>query len=197
MLIAFIFIACGSTNSIVAAQAVQGNPLAPVTITEYIDFQCSYCAQAKKTVDEVMKKYNGQVNLVLKHLPLEFHAGALPAARYFEALYQRNPAMAWNFFNLAFSEQTVLKKGEAGVQSLIDKLNLSQEELEWLSQDLNDQLIDERIHADIAEADAMGIDEVPYFFINGHKIENYDQPEEFNQAIDALLLEKNKTNSIR
>lgn len=196
IVIAFIFIACGSANSIVAAQAVQGNPLAPVTIIEYIDFQCSYCAQAKKTVDEVMKKYNGQVNLVLKHLPFEFHAGALPAARYFEALYQRNPAMAWNFFNLAFNEQAALKNGEDGVRYLIAKLNLNQRELEQLSQDLTDPLIDEKINADVVEADKMGIDEVPFFFINGHKIENYEQSDEFNQVIDMLLLQ-GKTSSIQ
>ncbi len=185
-----------TANSVVVAQAVQGNPLAPVTITEYIDFQCGYCAQAKKTVDEVMKKYNGQVNLVVKHMPLEFHAGALPAARYFEALYQRNPVIAWNFFNLVFREQAALENGEVGVQYLINKLNLSQEELEQLSQDLTNPLIAEKIYADIAEGDAMGIDQVPFFLINGHKVENYEQPEDFNKIIDALLLEKSEANSI-
>ncbi|WP_215832364.1 DsbA family protein [Pelorhabdus rhamnosifermentans] len=93
------------------APAVYGNPFASVTITEYADFQCSYCSEAQNVVDQVLNK--GQVNLALKHLPLECHTDALPAAKCFEVLYRRNPAVAWSFYKLAFTEQSFLKGGNA------------------------------------------------------------------------------------
>lgn len=35
---------------------------------------------------EVMAEYKDQVRIVFKHLPLDFHPQALPAAKYFEAI---------------------------------------------------------------------------------------------------------------
>ena len=53
---------------------------AKVTIVEYSDFQCPYCARAHATVaDQVMKEYDGKVKLVYKNFPLGFHPWAEPA----------------------------------------------------------------------------------------------------------------------
>jgi protein-disulfide isomerase len=195
MLVGFLILFGSSSHSAVSAQAVRGNPFAEITITEYVDFQCSSCAEAKKTIDETISKYHGNVNLVIKHLPLDYHAGAMPAARYFEALYKSTPARAWEFYNLAFDDQKTLKDGEAGVRVIIDKLKLNQKEMQQLAERLADPLIDVRIHKDIIEADAMEVDEVPFILVNGHKIDTYNSVDEINRVINALIIEKNKTYS--
>lgn len=162
----------------------------PIIITEYADFQCSDCADASNIVDQVIRKYNGQVILRLKQLPLEFHKGALPAAKCFEALYRRNPARAWQFYAFAFDEQAVLEQGDAGISCLINKLGLNPREREQLAADIADPSILDKINADIAEADAQGIDEVPTFFINNIKMEECDTPESFYEIIDHILAQQ-------
>ena len=59
---------------------------AKITIVEYSDFECPYCSKGHATIDEVMKAYPKDVRVFYKHLPLDFHPMAMPAARYFEAV---------------------------------------------------------------------------------------------------------------
>jgi cyclophilin family peptidyl-prolyl cis-trans isomerase/protein-disulfide isomerase len=54
---------------------------APLTIVEYADFQCSYCARAGLALAEFQKKYPDQVRYVYRHFPLNFHEKA-PMAAY-------------------------------------------------------------------------------------------------------------------
>ena len=63
-----------------------GNDKAPITIVKFSDFQCFYCSQAAERMKELRAKYDGKVNLVYKHFPLNFHKFARPAAEYFEAV---------------------------------------------------------------------------------------------------------------
>ena len=54
-------------------QPMRGAKDATVTIVEYSDFQCPYCARAHKTMSEqVMTEYGDQVRLVYKNFPLGF-----------------------------------------------------------------------------------------------------------------------------
>jgi protein-disulfide isomerase len=73
-------------KAIAAKIKIDGKPTrgpkdAKVTIVEFSDFQCPYCARAHQTMsDQVMKEYNGKVKLVYKNFPLGFHPWAEPAA---------------------------------------------------------------------------------------------------------------------
>jgi len=44
---------------------------APVTIVKFEDFQCPYCKTVQPTFKDLLKKYDGQVPVVHKDLPLE------------------------------------------------------------------------------------------------------------------------------
>lgn len=52
---------------------VYGNPAAPISLIEYSDFECPYCKRFHDTAKQVADKSNGQVNLIYRHFPLEFH----------------------------------------------------------------------------------------------------------------------------
>src|SRR4030067_2122529 len=60
---------------------VKGNKNAPVTITEFSDFQCPFCAQLQLTLSEVLKAYPKEVKLIFKQYPLPFHPQAKNAAK--------------------------------------------------------------------------------------------------------------------
>jgi protein-disulfide isomerase len=51
------------------ASPFRGPADAPVTITEFIDYECPYCGQEEDTLKKVLKAYPTQVKLVVKNLP--------------------------------------------------------------------------------------------------------------------------------
>jgi protein-disulfide isomerase len=58
-----------------------GAPKAAVTIIEFGDFQCPYCATFHETVTRAIAKSNGAAALAYVHLPLPMHKHAPEAAR--------------------------------------------------------------------------------------------------------------------
>jgi protein-disulfide isomerase len=187
MMIFMVMTHYGTALSTASAQAVRGNPLAPITIVEYVDFQCSDCAQAKKLVDQVLTKYDGKVQLTLKHYPHETHPLAMPAAQVFEALNRQDEEKAWEFYDLAMAEQSVLKDGNSGLQYLVDRLNLTQPQKDQLNRDLADPAIEQAIKSDVDEENNLGLHKTPLFFINGIHLTNTASLDDFSQLIDSLL----------
>ena len=59
---------------------VKGSSKAAITLVEFSDLQCPYCAQLAPVLDKVVKDYPGEVRLVFKHFPLSFHSQARAAA---------------------------------------------------------------------------------------------------------------------
>lgn len=59
---------------------IRGDKDAKVTIIEYSDFECPFCARFHPTMQQVMTEYAGKVRWVWRHFPLSFHPQAEPAA---------------------------------------------------------------------------------------------------------------------
>ena len=51
-----------------------------VTIIEFADFQCRFCAEMQDTIAALVSKYPGRIRIVYRHLPLGGHRYAKPAA---------------------------------------------------------------------------------------------------------------------
>lgn len=175
------------TTITVSAETIRDNHLAPITIIEYVDFQCPDCIQAKQIVDQVLTKYGGRVQLKLKHYPHDTHPFAMAAAQVFEALFRQDEEKAWKFYNLAMVEQPVLKQGHNGLQYLVDKLNLSKSEKDQLNRDLADSVIERNIKTDMKDENKLGFHSTPAFFINGIHLTNATSLNDFSQLIDSLL----------
>lgn len=63
----------------IGSSPVLGSRDAAVTIVEFSDFECVYCAREYPTIKQAMDLYPGKVRLVFKHFPLSFHKKAKPA----------------------------------------------------------------------------------------------------------------------
>lgn len=59
---------------------VLGNTNAPITIIEYSDLECPFCARFHTTQQTIMKEYEGKIKWVHRHFPLDFHPDAKPYA---------------------------------------------------------------------------------------------------------------------
>jgi protein-disulfide isomerase len=84
----------------------RGSKDALVTIVEWSDFQCPYCARVKATLESLLQTYPQEVRLVFKHAPLGFHPNALPAALAAEAA--RAQGKFWEFHDALFQHQADL-----------------------------------------------------------------------------------------
>ncbi|MCA9695070.1 MAG: thioredoxin domain-containing protein, partial [Myxococcales bacterium] len=52
-----------------------------VTIVEFADFECPFCARGHAVLERIRQRHGDRVRVVFKHLPLPFHSHAYLAAR--------------------------------------------------------------------------------------------------------------------
>lgn len=167
------------------SRAMFGNKNAKITIVEYTDFECPYCARGSQTIKQVLSLYPKDVRVLVKHLPLDFHPKAMPAARYFEALRMQSTDLALKFHNEIFDNQEAMKsKGEDFMKSLAKKLGAN---MSLLAKNLSDSKIQQIIDSDVDEAKKFGISGTPGFIINGVSLKGAYPAEEFKKIIDRHL----------
>lgn len=158
---------------------------AKITIIEYSDFECPYCAKGHATVDEVMKAYPKDVRVVYKHLPLDFHPLAMPAAQYFEAIGLQSPEKAEKFYNFIFEKQGELRTKKEGL--LKEGAKHVGADMKRLEKDINSDAVKAIIEADMAEAAKFGFSGTPGFLINGVSLRGAYPASEFKTIIDRHL----------
>lgn len=166
-------------------RVVFGNKNAPITIVEYSDFQCPYCSRGFQTMQEVKKEYGDKVRIIFKHLPLDFHPLAMPAAKYFEAIAKQSPEKAEKFHDTVFSNQGMLKdKGEAYFKEVAKKVGA---DLKKVETDIKDESIAKKIEKDMEEARKFNMSGTPGFIINGVSLRGAYPFPEFKKIIDQHL----------
>jgi len=171
-------------------EAIRGTKGAPLVLVEYSDFQCPFCQRGYNTVMELMKRYEGKVQFVYKHLPLDFHDAARPAASYYEALRMQSNALAFKFHDAVFSQDiNKLKQGEPYLKQLAQQAGADMKLLEKTLSERKGE-IDARIQQDIAEAQQFGMSGTPGFVLNGIPLRGAYPIERFEQVIDELQKRK-------
>jgi len=140
---------------------------APVTIVEYSDFLCGYCAQGASTMQELLRRHPGQIRLFYKHFPVR--PGSLEPAVMFEALAMQDQAVAWKFGELAFANQQALADGSGkGLAALLASAAAGAKiDQVRLKKDMESPAVRTRIEADVAEAKRFGVEGTPTFVVNG------------------------------
>lgn len=169
-------------------RVIFGNKDAPITIVEYSDFQCPYCSRGFQTMQEVRKQYGDKVRIVFKHLPLDFHPLAMPAAKYFEAIAKQDPKKAEKFHDMVFENQGMLKdKGEAYFKEVAKKVGADVKKVEA---DMKGDDIAKKIAGDMEEAKKFNMSGTPGFIINGVSLRGAYPFPSFKEIIDQHLAKK-------
>lgn len=173
-----------------ANRAIKGNPSAPVTIVEYSDFQCPFCKRGANNVEEVLKMYGDKVRFVFKHLPLDFHPAAMPAAQIFEAIAIQDKAKAYKFHDAVFASQEKLKASDNGVKWMLSEAKKLGLNVAKVKKDMDSEAVVSLVKADIAEANKYGFRGTPGYLVNGVSIRGAYPPAEFKKIIDRHLAKK-------
>jgi protein-disulfide isomerase len=142
---------------------VRGSRDAQVTLVEYGDFQCPYCARAHAALTELMQQHGERVALVFRHLPLtDLHPFAAPAAEAAEAAGAQGKF--WEMHDALFENQGMLD--EDALPSMASNLGL---DAQRFARELDDGAHRARVEADAEQAGALGARGTPTFFINGER----------------------------
>ncbi len=142
---------------------VRGSRDAKVTLVEYGDFACPYCARAHAALSELMQQHGERVALVYRHLPLsDLHPLAAPAAQAAEAAGAQGKF--WEMHDALFENQGMLD--EDALPALASNLGL---DAQGFARALEDGTHGARIEAQADGARALGARGTPTFFINGER----------------------------
>jgi protein-disulfide isomerase len=159
---------------------VRGPADAKVTIVEFSDFQCPFCQRGTGVMEEVLKEYPKDVKLVFKNLPLPFHEKAKPAAK--AALAAKMQGKFWEMHDLLFKNQSQL--GEEFFIKCAEDLKL---DVAKFKTDMASPEVDKIIQEDTAQAQSLGVNGTPGFFVNGVLVSGAQPLPAFKSIIDRWL----------
>jgi protein-disulfide isomerase len=136
---------------------------AEVTIVEYGDFECPYCAATEPTLRALAR----DIRVVYRHFPI---ASAHPHARIAAEAAEAAGAQGkfWEMHDLLFDHQDALTPKD--LLSYADKIGLN---LEHFADDLRTHVHLPRVEADFWRGIEEGVNGTPTLFINGVR---YDGP---------------------
>lgn len=156
---------------------VYGQADAPVTITIFSDFDCSYCATLAPNLKAIVDTYPSQFKLIFRQYPSSSNDLSVLIAKATEYTAQNlNNETFWKLHDRIFDNQDVLSREkiiELATSLGIDKEGLS----DAIDNNLNQSVIDQ----DIADGNALGINSAPTVFID-------DQRAKFDTMEDLLTL---------
>lgn len=164
----------------VGSSPVLGPPNARVTVIEFSDFQCPFCSRGKQTMEELRKLYPNDVKVVFKHLPLDFHPQAMPAAKAANAAGKQGKF--WEMHDLLFEKQKEL--APELYEKLAQQLGLN---IDKFKKDMEDPENEKSIKADMEIARANGISGTPGFFVNGVAVRGAYPIDHFKRIVDRWL----------
>ncbi|HET9954334.1 MAG TPA: thioredoxin domain-containing protein [Polyangiaceae bacterium] len=147
-----------------ADDGVWGAPNAPVTIVVFTDLECPFCSEAHAILAALEQEVGPErLRVVVKHIPLAQHAGAVPAARVAQAIRTRHGAAKFfEFLDFAFAHQAQIAQGKA--LELAEQLGLSRAELEPVA---TSNAIGAEVLRDVALADRLSVAATPHLRVNG------------------------------
>jgi protein-disulfide isomerase len=137
-----------------------GRDDALVTIVAWGDFECPFCAKQAPVLAHLREKYKDDVRVVFRHYALSFHRRAALAAE--AAVAAAEQGKFWAFHDQLFAHFGKLSR--ADLEQLAQAAGL---DMAAFRAALDDRRYRDAVIAELASAEALGVDGTPTMFING------------------------------
>jgi len=159
-----------------------GGKDAKVTIVEFSDFQCPFCAKAATIVQDLKKKYGNKIKIAFKQFPLPFHSQAKIAANAALCANEQKVDFFWKMHDAMFADQS--KLSAEALKATARKLGVDGSKFDKC---LDSNKYAAQVAAQIEEGKQIGVKSTPTFYVNGKLINGAQPLEVFSELIDAEL----------
>ena len=183
----------------VQGRPVRGNPNAAVTVVNFDDLECPYCARMHSSIfPSTLDRYKDKVRFIYKDDPLvEIHPWAMHAAVNANCLADQSGEVYWDYVDYIHAhghdvtgeDRNVTKSFEtldriARQEATLAKLNENKLNVCIAKQD------ETKVRASSKLAESLGIDGTPALFIDGERITGAIPEEQLWLVIDRALRAK-------
>lgn len=131
---------------------------APLTLVEYLDYECPFCARVSGVGDELRAHFGDRLRYVTRHLPLPVHPHAELAALAAEAAARQG--RFWEMHTVLFGHQDELE-----LEDLVGYAAEVGLDVEQFMRDLDDDDVARHVEHDVASAEESGVRGTPTFFV--------------------------------
>jgi protein-disulfide isomerase len=166
---------------VASGEHIQGDPLAPVTLVEYGDYQCPACGLAFPVVKAVQRHFDKRLGFVFRNFPLtKIHSEAETAAETAE--FAAGQGRFWEMHDGLYESQTAL--GVPLYLELAEELKLAKRAL---LEALENRSFRPNVRRDYLGGLKSGVNGTPTFFINGRRHDGLFDVGDLAKAIGAEL----------
>lgn len=181
----------------VDGRPIRGNPDAKVTLINFDDLECPYCARLHQSLfPDTLARYKDKVRYIYKDnpLPAEMHPWAMHAAVDSDCLAAQNGDVYWTYVDYLHThgeevtgpDRNVSKSDEAldriaKQEGTLGKLDMAKLDACVAKQD------ESGVKASLREADALRIESAPAVFVDGERVDGAVPEEQLWQVIDRAL----------
>jgi protein-disulfide isomerase len=146
---------------------------ASVTVIEFADFECPYCAMMAPVIEQVWQQRSQEMRFVYKFMPLSGHPHGEPAAR--AAIAALDQGKFWEMHDKLFANRDHLEQSD--IDGYAKDLGL---DLNRFHADMQSQATTDRIAIDRKEADSLDVKGTPTIYVNGRE---FDIHQDLNEWI--------------
>ena len=163
---------------------VKGPSDARVTIIEFSDFECSYCARFyNDAYKQILAAYPNDVKIIFKDFPLSFHQQATPAAEAAECAGAQGKY--WEYHDMLFEKQQEWSAaGRTSYLAYAGDLGL---DVDAFTTCIDAREFKANVEADFREGRVKGVSGTPAFFVNDKLLTGAQPFSVFQAEIDAAL----------
>lgn len=162
---------------------------AAVTIYEYSDFQCPFCARVAPVLKELQESYPRDVRVVFRHFPLtSIHPNAALASQAAEAAGVQNKF--WQMHDLLFEKQgewssLATEEFKTWLKDKAKSLNLNSNQF---MVDLESDAIVQKVTKSETDAIASGLNSTPSLLFNKFRYSDRNDLESLSSIVEYFLL---------
>lgn len=163
----------------------QGDADAPVTVVEFIDFQCEACAFMHPIIQKILDEYEGKVRLVVRYFPLDQHKNANAAAFAAEATGELGKY--WEMYDTLMANRPKWSESDNPWPLFVQYAkDLGVDGFPTALEVVSNKFAG-KVDRDRGDAKALKIKGVPNFFINGRDHGYIQSYEELKKKIEEAL----------
>ncbi len=165
-----------------------GDQKAPVTLTEFGDYESEACAKVNEVVDKLLKEFDGKMRFNFRHFPLtKIHQQSQKAAEASLGAAQEGEVKFWAMHNMLFAHRRRL--GAISLREYAKEVGVVNKKF---LDDLVNSTYGWQVRSDLLEGLDKGVRDVPAFFINGELFTGKPTYDNLSKGIQEALKKKKK-----